>query len=421
MKQLKKLIHKILHTDFCPSFNRYVYWMKQPLGWFALAAVTSLIIALFHSKTGWLMLVCCVGVIGLQLIWPWVQLKVCRCQIIFDRSRAEEWEEVAVQLRVTNRSPFPIWGLAIEEGFFAQSGEKYQGDDEGDSLAVTLSRVPPLSTNTYYWKFTPQRRGIYPLQTPKISTGFPFGIWTATKEVSVRGRLVAWPKTQVLNGIPSSSVSGVLPTGAMQDRAGTQGDILGSRLLRSGESLRMVNWAQSAKTEDDLVVLERQSCAQLQARVLLDLTPHSESNLQQVVSDWQVRMAASIVNHMHKHQFGLIVGYSNIIRQIGSSRQGIHVWFDELADLDETMFDSRTPVNRIADESAWVVTTVSGFKRFSGSANSANAVIVATREEAKLLQASASNFVINIDDERRDPFQQLATLWRAYHLAKQSA
>ncbi|MEZ6097099.1 MAG: hypothetical protein R3C03_23230 [Pirellulaceae bacterium] len=49
---MSKALLKLLQTDFCPSWNRYVYWLKQPIGWFVIAAIVGLLIALFLSWKG---------------------------------------------------------------------------------------------------------------------------------------------------------------------------------------------------------------------------------------------------------------------------------------------------------------------------------------------------------------------------------
>ncbi len=85
-----KRLHKILNTDFFPGLNRYVYWLKQPIGWYLLAALAALLIGLFHAWSGWLMFASLVAVIALQLVWPWVQLRFCTCELSVDRIRGRE-------------------------------------------------------------------------------------------------------------------------------------------------------------------------------------------------------------------------------------------------------------------------------------------------------------------------------------------
>jgi uncharacterized protein (DUF58 family) len=411
-------IRSLLTTDFCPWANRYVYWMKQPLGWYALGAFASLLIGMFVSPSGWTMLACCIVVIAIQLAWPWVQMRMCRCEVSFDRNRATEWSENIVRVKVTNRGPFPLWGLAIERGFFLADHET--SETSGAQVAVTLSRVPAFSTNSYAWKFVPHRRGVYPLDTPRLSTAFPFGIWTAHKEVEVKGRLLIWPQTTQLHGLPLVDATGIAPLGAMRDRPGDQGDILGSRVWQPGESLRMVNWAQTSRTEEDLIVLERQSCARPCVQVLIDLMPHPEPTQRQRVTDWQVRIAATLAEFFHGHQFDLRGGYAIVNRVIGSSRAGIHAWFDELARLIPDEHTQPLPTEPSRNRQTFLVANFAGWQASSQGDSNAFLILVATQADSKVNLFGDRGFVIELDDDTHDPFTQLATQWRACQRAQQT-
>lgn len=411
-------VNQFFNTDFCPWANKYVYWMKQPLGWFALAAAASLITGLFVSPKGWLMLACCVVVIAVQLAWPWVQMKMCSCEVSFDRNRAEEWSENSVQVKITNHGPFPLWGLAIEQGFFLPD----QIDHDHQQIAVTLSRVPPFSSNTYHWSFVPTRRGVYPLCPPQISTAFPFGIWTAFKAVTVRGELVIWPKTCQLYGLPNVEATGIAALGAMQDRPGDQGDILGSRLWQPGESLRMVNWAQTSRTEEDLIVLERQSCARPRIQIVLDLSPHFDSSVRQTIADWLIRLAATLTQLFHGHQFDLRASYGTSGRMIGPSRAALHAWFDDLARLDTDLPDVQAPAREgLANIDTLWIASAEAWLRSPRSDGRTIPVILANGDEySRLKGLGEGGITLNLDDPQRNVFEQLTIQWRALQRAQQA-
>ena len=40
--------------DFCPWANRYVYWLKQPIGWLVVAAAAAALTALFLEPQAWI-------------------------------------------------------------------------------------------------------------------------------------------------------------------------------------------------------------------------------------------------------------------------------------------------------------------------------------------------------------------------------
>lgn len=422
-----KGISQFFTTDFCPWANKYVYWMKQPLGWFALAAAASLITGLFVSPKGWLMLACCLVVIALQLCWPWVQMKLCSCEVSFDRSRIDEWTESVVKVKVTNHGPFPLWGMMIEQGFFRPQ----LGSDQDQQIAVTLSRVPPFSSNVYHWSFVPDRRGVYPLSNPRISTAFPFGIWTAHKQVTVRGGLVVWPKTVPLYGLPRSEATGIAPLGAMQDRPGDQGDLLGSRVWQPGESLRMVNWAQTSRCEEDLIVVERQSCARPKIHICLDFPSRSlESSEsfpeQQELCDWQIRVAASLLQLFHGHQYDLKLSHAGSTKAIGPSKKAIHACFDELARLDPSQLAATgMSVHRpLTEDVIWITTDRQSSGQFSGwkTGSSVLPVWIGYRSQLdSVARREINGLVLVIDDSRKDIFEQLSSQWRALQRAQQAS
>ena len=104
--------------DFCPWANGYVYWLKQPIGWFVVGAFASLLIALFLSPHAWITFGSLVIVMMLGVVWPWAAVRGMRGEIAFDRRRCHEGELVHVRLTIRNAWPVPLWGLAVEKGFF---------------------------------------------------------------------------------------------------------------------------------------------------------------------------------------------------------------------------------------------------------------------------------------------------------------
>ncbi|HMO14562.1 MAG TPA: DUF58 domain-containing protein [Pirellulaceae bacterium] len=411
-------IRNILTTDFCPWANKYVYWLKQPIGWYALAAVASLLTGMYVSSSGWTVLACCLVVIAIQLAWPWVQLKMCACEVSFDCCRASEWSANLVRVQITNRGPFPLWGLAIEKGFFLPEAGSPNSENQ---VAVTLSRIAPFSSNTYVWRFVPPRRGVYPLEQPRLSTAFPFGIWTAFKDVTVRGQLLVWPKTTVLQRLPVVEAWGIAPLGALRDQPGDQGDILGSRVWQPGESLRMVNWAQTSRSEEDLIVLERQTCARPGVQVSIDLTPHRDLDRRQEVWDWQIRIAASLAEFFHGHQFDLRAGYANVNQVIGASRAGIHAWFDDLSRLNpEEYCDQCAAPGPARHHNPYLVSNATAWCESTDKESRYFVILVATKSDQDIRALPDRGFVIDLDHPTQDPFTQLITSWRANQRAQQA-
>jgi len=97
--------------------------------------------------------------------------------------------------------------------------------------------------------------------------------------------------------------------------AGYQGDRIGVRPYREGDSLRHVHWALSAR-HDRLIVSERQGSAQASACVQVDdCRAHHFTKGGQCSWEWALRIAASLVNSLWEQgvDVRLAVGATSIV------------------------------------------------------------------------------------------------------------
>ena len=202
--------------DFCPWANRYVYWLKQPIGWFVIAAAASLLIGLTFAPQGIVMFAAIMVFMLMGVLWPWIEMRGLACRLRFVKARLREGESVQIRLDIVNRWPWPVRGLAVERGFFAEA----RGDD--NATAVALARVPGWSRSSYYWSFQPPRRGVYPAKRPVLATGFPFGIWHARREIEVIGELIVWPQTIRLDSVPPVSGQDFTVAGMLSNHTGNE-------------------------------------------------------------------------------------------------------------------------------------------------------------------------------------------------------
>ena len=161
--------------------------------------------------------------------------------------------------------------------------------------AVGLSVATGWKTTEASWDFIPACRGEYPLRSPVVTSGFPFGLWLARRELSVAGTLLVWPRTFPVGPVPES-VRGHSSDGlALRDKPGTWGDLLGVRPYRRGDSLRRIHWPQTAR-HGQLVVCEVQSSAVSRVQIVLDTHPSSHTGSAPDGSrEWAIRVAASFV------------------------------------------------------------------------------------------------------------------------------
>jgi uncharacterized protein (DUF58 family) len=408
-------LQKLLSTDFCPWANRYVYWLKQPIGWIVLAAIASVLVGVFHSRTGWLMLACFLALMALGTIWPWLQIQVARCEVDFDRHRINEEETAVVTLRVTNRSPIPLFGLSIENGFFAgmQSKEEAVSDDR---ICISLSRIPPFSTNAYRWNFVPARRGLYPASDLILATGFPFGIWTARKPVQVLRQLIVWPRTVFMPNVPEDHAATFFPVGVPGKNAGDQHDYLGVRPWRPGESLRSVNWARSARTEEDIFVVERESCSRKSVEVDMQIDGCED----EATREWILRIGATLTRLFHGHHYQISAGLDGRLRPIRPSRHALSDFNDFLATFDSPAAAdaANLPVVSGSGGTRYVISSAQASSWRDSAAGSERVHIVLGRDP---VPHPAGVCFLDVSRNDADPFRQLSLIWRQHCRADHAA
>lgn len=260
-----------LNHDFCPGANRWLYWLKNPLVSLLLAAGISLLCGVFLKTEALFITAILLLVAGVGVALPWVAMRGVDVHLTFDARRSRVGQPVMVRLRVRNRWPWPSWGLSVVRGFALRD---CNDTDEG----VSLARVPGWSTVEYSWSFVPKIRGCYPLANPEIETGFPFGLYRASRKATVDGHVVVWPKTVMLAGLPDAVSTNQSDDQLADRRVGDFGDMLGTRAFRSGDSLRRVHWAQTAR-QQQMIVCERQASATTSVRVTLDVDAASHPDV----------------------------------------------------------------------------------------------------------------------------------------------
>jgi len=117
-----------------------------------------------------------------------------------------------------------------------------------------LAHIPPngqasaRSVNSFI------RRGIYPLGTVTLSTGFPFGMFVKERDVEIPGEVVVWPRTDRAVREPSPG-SGRVPRIGLSARgaAGARGEYRSLRDYRVGDDSRDIHWKSSARLREPVI------------------------------------------------------------------------------------------------------------------------------------------------------------------------
>lgn len=315
-----------LTFDFCPSANRWLYWMKHPAAAIVFAAVVACAAGIFINPVAFVPGGALVATLALGYFWPRLAMLGVSARLSFGRNRADENEAVTVHLTVSNRWPFPVWGLMLEGGF-------QSADDAAPDVALALAHVGAWSTSEFSWEFVADCRGEYPRRTPSLVTGFPFGLKKAGREVEVASKLLVRPRTFEIEELLDAAETRPNDDHWSDHRIGECGDMLGTRPFRPGDSLRRVHWVQTARY-DRLIVCERQASTSSSLEVDLDAEPAAHCGFGRDSSwEWSIRIAASLCRAYHRQNARVVchVGREEIVVTQGAA--GFERFLDYLARL----------------------------------------------------------------------------------------
>jgi uncharacterized protein (DUF58 family) len=298
---------RALTYNFCPEFDRRLLaWLRNPLTILALGMASSTLCGFFLHPRAFVLTIGISATLILGIAWPWITTRGLSGRVIFGSERAREGETVLVSVTVRNRAPWAAAGLTVR-----------LAPDEASS--VGLEHAPGFRSVSASWGFTPSSRGEYPTVLPRIGSGFPFGLWEASRALEVPRRLLVWPRTFPLGAIPLGTrgrmSEGVTPL----NLPGTSGDVLGLREYRRGDSLRRVHWPQTAR-QGRLIVCEMQSNAVPDVQIVLDVAQRSHAGVGPAGSrEWAIRIAASFAESWINQGAGVEIVFNG---QVVSARSG---------------------------------------------------------------------------------------------------
>jgi uncharacterized protein (DUF58 family) len=317
--------------DVFPTFSAKVRRaLYNPLGILMLAALVALLCGLFLHKQGFVLLAGILAVIVLGIAWPWLSLRGLLGSISFGRARASEGERVEAWLTVHNRLPWSAWGLAVRGGFGDRSAES-----DGASLVVSVASAPGWRSARCRWSFTPACRGIYPRALSRLTTGFPFGLWENKRALAVDDPLLVWPRTFPVGPVPLVSGDQQVEGNVSRNKVGSNGDVLGVRPYRRGDSPRRIHWGQSAR-HDRLIICEFQSNARPIIQLILDTDPRVHAGSGPTSSrEWAIRIVASLAKGWLEAgaQVGAVWNGRSI--PAASGKNQLHLLLDSLAKLPD--------------------------------------------------------------------------------------
>jgi len=311
-------------TDFCPWANRFVYWLKEPIGWFVLATAASVLIGMHLNPIGWTMAASMMAIMIVGMAWPLVAIHASTCSLRPEIDAVHEGDSCRMIFTVRNRIPVPVWGLAVEG---------YLGC-EGDDLVptVALSCAAPLSVSDYGVTVRPILRGHYPIETPSVACSFPFGIWTARRKLHQTTPLTVWPKVYLIS--KSCPLIGRARTELGDgQRGGQSGEFVGVRGYRRGDASKLINWVASARM-DSMIVTERggPQCAEVHVWVDTRIGDTATTKTREQLAD-RIRVAASVLLNLHHSSTPMRITIGDRTLRCSPGSKGRKLILDALASI----------------------------------------------------------------------------------------
>lgn len=194
-----------------------------------------------------------------------------------------------------------------------------------------------------------------------------------------------------------------------------EGDVLGTRPYRSGDSLRFVHWAKTARY-DRFIVCERQAALTAKVELRLDLDPRHHYGLAEESSAEQlIRIAASIALSFLEHDVPIVVRTADEAeRATGgpAGQQRLQDWFARLPPASGPLPGRRSDQKRRSDVLFSILITTdmaygtSGM--FAGPDRDEKTIVLLTRQESTSSIANGAWLAV---DAANQPLSDLKTKW----------
>jgi uncharacterized protein (DUF58 family) len=203
--------------------------------------------------------------------------------------------------------------------------------EEGLPEKAFLAKLFPGTTSSARSSNRFIRRGIYPLGTLTLSTGFPFGLFQKERDLWVPGELVIWPRCDraVRRPMPASGQAR-RHVAATSSGRGPRGEYRALHEYRLGEDARDIHWKSSARLRAP-VVREYEADARDDLWICLDTGAQPGD-----AAEAAVEIAASLAADATRdgRSFALIAGAS--VLGPGSGPAQLERALDVLARVDFT-------------------------------------------------------------------------------------
>lgn len=297
--RFRRWVRDIATREFSPQHaHRIRRLLYHPLNVFVAAGLASFVCGLFLNAQGFMLCGALLSVVALGVFLPWLQLKGLQARLSYAQEKASEGDIVEICLTLRNRMPWGARGV-----FFCHAATN---DIHPDRVAIDV--IPARHTVDCRWDFSPPSRGVYPVTPQRLATGFPFGLCEFGNTVPVERALTVWPKVYPVGPMPPVSGENRIEGNVSRAKVGTNGDVMGVRPYRRGDSPRRIHWGQSAR-QDRLIVCEIESNSRPVIQLILDTDPQVHSGVgRDSTLEWAIRIVGSFAQGWLDH--GAQVGVS---------------------------------------------------------------------------------------------------------------
>jgi uncharacterized protein (DUF58 family) len=192
------------------------------------------------------------AMLGLIVVSGWLSEQVIRKLVVYRRvpRGVTAGNSIRIRYRIEN-SQKRIPSFALEVGEAGLPGRGF------------ISVIPPGGFAGCQSENLFAQRGVFPLEAVTVSTAFPFGLFRKSRDLSLPGELVVWPRSDRRVRAPH-------PGGGRTPRSGSfsvgpaslRGEYRGLRTYRPGDDPRDIHWRTTARLGHPVIREYEQSDAE---------------------------------------------------------------------------------------------------------------------------------------------------------------
>ncbi|CAG0931534.1 hypothetical protein PLCT1_01812 [Planctomycetaceae bacterium] len=184
---------------------------------------------------------------------------------------AHAGESFEIELLVHNRKRFlPSFALIVED---TQLPDLHR--DLSRTLVMAVSPgyvVRAVSTASF------RRRGLQRLREIRISTAFPFGLFSMSKNLTFRGEMVVYPRPLRLSrALEERLMDNARYFGESSSAHRGDEEVFGVREYRQGENVKRIHWRTSARAAKPMI-LEMEGRRDASFVIILNTAPVGDPN-----------------------------------------------------------------------------------------------------------------------------------------------